>query len=218
MLLGTFHVKFLVVDRKVALISSNNIQGGLGISTWLTLDRPNLELMSHLEGPVVDAFYEIALHSWYNRLEPPLPCINQPYTPPRDAKGQVEYLFEDKNPYFDDIEILNAARAARLLLRRQTKDQEIAFLHEEQGRDRFRDAVRQAVDRQRQTLADWKPGEELNARAQNAVHELREFRERLGLSMGMPGMGSRANSRSGSRAPSRRASVTDTMLKAGREC
>jgi phosphatidylserine/phosphatidylglycerophosphate/cardiolipin synthase-like enzyme len=26
-LLGTFHAKFLIVDRKVALINSNNIQG-----------------------------------------------------------------------------------------------------------------------------------------------------------------------------------------------
>lgn len=28
-LLGTFHAKFLVVDRKVALLNSNNIQGEL---------------------------------------------------------------------------------------------------------------------------------------------------------------------------------------------
>ncbi|WVQ79652.1 hypothetical protein IAT38_001752 [Cryptococcus sp. DSM 104549] len=62
-LLGTFHAKFLIVDRKVALINSNNIQ-----------DRPNLELMSHLEGPIVDAFYEIALHSWSNRLTPLSPA------------------------------------------------------------------------------------------------------------------------------------------------
>lgn len=26
-LLGTFHAKFLIVDRKVALLNSNNIQG-----------------------------------------------------------------------------------------------------------------------------------------------------------------------------------------------
>ncbi|KAH8913449.1 hypothetical protein BT69DRAFT_191267 [Atractiella rhizophila] len=41
-LLGTFHAKFMVVDRKVAVINSNNIQ-----------DRPNLEMMAHLEGPIV---------------------------------------------------------------------------------------------------------------------------------------------------------------------
>jgi hypothetical protein len=30
-LLGTFHAKFLVVDRKVALLNSNNIQGELSL-------------------------------------------------------------------------------------------------------------------------------------------------------------------------------------------
>lgn len=29
MLLGTFHCKFLIVDRKVVLLNSNNIQGGV---------------------------------------------------------------------------------------------------------------------------------------------------------------------------------------------
>ena len=170
--------------------------------------------MTHFEGPVVDAFYEIALHSWYNRLDPPLPCMSTPYQPPRDSKGRIRYLFEDHNPYFDGIEVLKAARAARLLLRRQTQDEEA--LHEEAGRERFRDAVRQAMDRQRQSIADWRPGEELNARAQNAMHELREFRERW--ASGMREMGSLSASRPGSRGPSRRPSSTDTGLKAGRKC
>ncbi|ORX35632.1 hypothetical protein BD324DRAFT_630908 [Kockovaella imperatae] len=213
-LLGTFHAKFLIVDRKVALLNSNNIQ-----------DRPNLELMTHLEGPVVDAFYEIALHSWYNKLDPPLPCMSTPFQPPRDSQGKVHYLFADHNPYFDDIEILKAAKAARLLLRRQTLalDEEKSG-REETGRERFRDAVRQAMEKQRQSLADWKPGEDLNARAQTAMHELREFRERwaTGMANAMGGAsrsasraGSRSNSRGPSRAPSRRQSATDTTLKAG---
>ena len=42
--LGTFHSKFMVVDRKIATISSHNIQ-----------DNDNLEMMSHLEGPIVDS-------------------------------------------------------------------------------------------------------------------------------------------------------------------
>ena len=43
-LLGTFHCKFMVVDRQIATVSSNNIQ-----------DNDNLEMMSHLEGPIVDS-------------------------------------------------------------------------------------------------------------------------------------------------------------------
>ena len=109
--------------------------------------------MSHLEGPIVDSFYEVALHSWYNKLEPPLPCINKPYQPPTDSEGNIRYLFQDHNPYFDDIEILKAARAARRLLRRQTKDMDDERAQsEEHGIDRLREAVRQAVDKQRQNF------------------------------------------------------------------
>ncbi|KAL7418972.1 hypothetical protein Q5752_006656 [Cryptotrichosporon argae] len=176
-LLGTFHAKFLIVDRKVALINSNNIQ-----------DRPNLELMSHLEGPIVDAFYEVALHSWHNKLAPPLPCIDKPYQPPRDADGNIRYLFSDANPFFVDIEILKAARAARLLLRRQTK-----ALDEEQDdshtRERFRDIVRHAVENQRMSLAQTQEG---------LVRDFRDLRDRIVAS----GFGSRPNSRPNSRRPS----------------
>jgi hypothetical protein len=170
--------------------------------------------MSHLEGPIVDAFYEIALHSWYNRLTPLLPCMSEPYQPPRDSSGRIGYLFSDHNPYLDDIEILKAARAARMLLRQQTMDTDAAKrADEEHGRERFRDAVRKVVDQQRQSLADWHPGDDLNARAQSAMQELREFRDRWAAGM----MGSRAGSRANSRAPSRRASATEVNLKAGRK-
>ncbi|WVN87683.1 uncharacterized protein L203_102871 [Cryptococcus depauperatus CBS 7841] len=193
-LLGTFHAKFLIVDRKVALINSNNIQ-----------DRPNLELMSHFEGPVVDAFYEIALHSWYNRLNPPLPCMSTPYQPPLNKDGSVQYLFQDHNPYFDDIEILKAAKAARILLRKQMKDDEEAKVtHHEGTTERLVEAVRKVMDQQRQSLAEWKPGEELEARAQGAMRELREFKERWSLGMGnMIGSSNRTDSRGPSRRPSK---------------
>ena len=46
-LLGTLHAKFMVVDRKVAVIESNNME-----------DNDNMEMMSHLEGPIVDSIYD----------------------------------------------------------------------------------------------------------------------------------------------------------------
>lgn len=210
--MGTFHAKFLIVDRKVALINSNNIQGEFSGLIELMADRPNLELMSHLEGPIVDSFYEVALHSWYNRLSPPLPCMNTPYQPPLDAYGKPRYLFQDHNPYFDDIEILKAAKAARLLLRRQAHDMDLEKGH---GRERLRDAVRKVVDQQREAFEAWKPGEELEKRKEVAMKELRDFRERWAA--GMSGVGERVmGSRSGSRAPSRRSSTADVhTLKAG---
>ncbi|ROW09834.1 hypothetical protein VMCG_02520 [Cytospora schulzeri] len=66
-LLGTFHSKYMVVDRKLAILQSNNIQ-----------DNDNMEMMVHLEGPIVDSMYDMALLSWHKALEPPLPSYNSP--------------------------------------------------------------------------------------------------------------------------------------------
>lgn len=66
-LLGTFHAKYMVVDRKIAILQSNNIQ-----------DNDNLEMMVHMEGPIVDSLYDMALISWHKRLEPPLPSHGSP--------------------------------------------------------------------------------------------------------------------------------------------
>lgn len=66
-LMGTFHAKFMVIDRRIACVSSNNIQ-----------DRVNLELNIHLEGPIVESFYDMALLSWGEKMEPPLPLLVNP--------------------------------------------------------------------------------------------------------------------------------------------
>ncbi len=66
-LVGTFHAKYMVVDRKIAILQSNNIQ-----------DNDNLEMMAHYEGPIVDSFYDMALMSWHKKMEPPLPSYNSP--------------------------------------------------------------------------------------------------------------------------------------------
>lgn len=66
-MVGTFHAKYMVVDRKVAILQSNNIQ-----------DNDNLEMMVHYEGPIVDSFYDMALMSWHKKMEPPLPSYNTP--------------------------------------------------------------------------------------------------------------------------------------------
>ncbi|KAF8854218.1 hypothetical protein BDZ45DRAFT_47337 [Acephala macrosclerotiorum] len=66
-MLGTFHCKYMIVDRKYAVLQSNNIQ-----------DNDNMEMMTHLEGPIVDSLYDMALISWSKKLEPPLPSHNSP--------------------------------------------------------------------------------------------------------------------------------------------
>ena len=74
-LLGTFHAKYLIVDRRVACLSSANVQ-----------DRPNIEMMVQLEGPVVDTIYDMALISWSNAMNPPLPLLTKMPNYPDDYK------------------------------------------------------------------------------------------------------------------------------------
>ncbi|EEH05919.1 IQ calmodulin-binding domain-containing protein [Histoplasma capsulatum G186AR] len=66
-ILGTFHSKFMVVDRRVALLQSSNIQ-----------DNDNLEMMVRLEGPIVDSIYDMAIIQWNAKLRPMLPMVNSP--------------------------------------------------------------------------------------------------------------------------------------------
>lgn len=66
-MMGTFHAKYMVVDRKIGILQSNNIQ-----------DNDNVEMMVHLEGPIVDSLYDMALISWHKKLEPPLPSHDSP--------------------------------------------------------------------------------------------------------------------------------------------
>lgn len=68
-IMGTFHAKYMVVDRRVAVLQSNHIQ-----------DNDNLEMACHLEGPVVDSLWDMAMISWHTHLDPMLPCLNSPAT------------------------------------------------------------------------------------------------------------------------------------------
>ncbi|KAJ4370932.1 hypothetical protein N0V86_008626 [Didymella sp. IMI 355093] len=68
-MLGTFHSKFMVVDRRMAVVQSNNIQ-----------DNDNLEMMTHIEGEIVNSIYDTALLSWAKQLNPPLPSLDSPAT------------------------------------------------------------------------------------------------------------------------------------------
>ncbi|KHN94447.1 IQ calmodulin-binding motif protein [Metarhizium album ARSEF 1941] len=64
--LGTLHAKFCVVDRKMAAVMSNNMQ-----------DNDNLEMMIHLEGPIVDSIHDTAVITWYKSLASSLPPEDQ---------------------------------------------------------------------------------------------------------------------------------------------
>ncbi|KAJ2979021.1 hypothetical protein NQ176_g3500 [Zarea fungicola] len=55
--LGTLHSKFCVVDGKFATVMSNNMA-----------DNDNLEMMVHLEGPIVEGIRDTAIFTWFERL------------------------------------------------------------------------------------------------------------------------------------------------------
>ena len=103
-LLGTLHAKFMVVDRKVAVIESNN-----------TEDNDNMEMMTHFEGPVVDSIYDTALITWGLPLHPPLPSAN---TPARSGglhvDRQQEPLHTERGQAREQDTIVQEGQAAQL--------------------------------------------------------------------------------------------------------
>ncbi|KAI1818410.1 hypothetical protein GGS20DRAFT_288209 [Poronia punctata] len=106
-LMGTFHAKYMIVDRRIAIVQSNNVQ-----------DNDNLEMMVQVEGPIVDSLYDMALLSWNKRLDPPLPCLNSSslpvtgtsHTSPDDGllspvQSQITEMWPEHttdDPHYDD--------------------------------------------------------------------------------------------------------------------
>lgn len=71
--------RYAVIDRKIAIVQSNNIQ-----------DIDNVEMMTQFEGDIVDSFYDIALISWHNLMKPTLPCLTSP-----NSGGQIPTFDSD---------------------------------------------------------------------------------------------------------------------------
>ena len=102
-LLGTLHAKFTVVDRKVAIAMSNNME-----------DNDNVEMMSHLEGPIVDSLYDTALITWGNAFHGTLPSSNAPATEGGMATSGTEPLFTDRPPAREQSQVVMDGQAAGL--------------------------------------------------------------------------------------------------------
>jgi phosphatidylserine/phosphatidylglycerophosphate/cardiolipin synthase-like enzyme len=85
LVLGTLHAKFCVVDRKIAAVMSNNME-----------DNDNMEMMTHLEGPIVDSLYDTALITWSKHLNPPLPSHASPAAQGGLPTSNAEPLYMDR--------------------------------------------------------------------------------------------------------------------------
>jgi phosphatidylserine/phosphatidylglycerophosphate/cardiolipin synthase-like enzyme len=115
MIMGTFHSKFMIVDRRFALLNSNNIQ-----------DRPNLEMMSHFEGDIVHSFYDTYLISWWLPFEPSLVCLKD------HLSSENDYLFGINNRRILSVQqpLKQAVARARLRLQSHLEEEESdVYLH-----------------------------------------------------------------------------------------
>ena len=105
-LLGTLHAKFMVVDRKISVIESNNME-----------DNDNMEMMTHLEGPIVDSIYDTALLTWGNVLSPTLPSSNAPAGEGGltiSSPSQKELVYTDRPAAREQEEIVKDGQVAQL--------------------------------------------------------------------------------------------------------
>jgi phosphatidylserine/phosphatidylglycerophosphate/cardiolipin synthase-like enzyme len=103
LVLGTLHAKFCVVDRKVAAVMSNNME-----------DNDNVEMMIHVEGPIVDSIYDTALITWNNHLNPPLPSHDAPATSGGLPTSSQEPLYTDRGPARNQAQIAADGHAVDL--------------------------------------------------------------------------------------------------------
>lgn len=63
-------------------------------------DRVNVEMMTHIEGPIVDSFYDMCLLSWGEIFQPPLPLLKGGGGAPKEGE---EYKFAEENRYLRGI-------------------------------------------------------------------------------------------------------------------
>ncbi|KAI7937530.1 hypothetical protein MJO28_015081 [Puccinia striiformis f. sp. tritici] len=92
--------------------------------------RPNLEMMTHLEGPIVDSFYDMFLISWGNRMNPRLPLLTgRPSSQPR------QYRFGPNNASLRNIHVVQYTQDTRATAPREAKT-DVGV-----GVDRHRDGI-----------------------------------------------------------------------------
>ncbi|UJR31202.1 hypothetical protein I4U23_018706 [Adineta vaga] len=101
LIMGTFHSKFMIIDRRIALLNSNNIQ-----------DRPNLEMMAHYEGDIVNSFYDTFLVSWWLSFQPNLVCLND--EPTQNNQFEFGTNYSSIVPFTESLQ--HAIARARLRL------------------------------------------------------------------------------------------------------
>lgn len=135
-MLGTFHSKFMVIDRKIAVVQSNNIQ-----------DNDNLEMMTQLEGQIANSIYDTALIAWSRRLNPPMPTSD---SPPNDMHGTT---FDDPSfrALFEESDKSNERRDS--LLKQNLDSRNPGFLLPDNERRSYDQDIRAEIEQMRAAIA-----------------------------------------------------------------
>lgn len=103
-LLGTLHAKFVVVDRKIALLQSNNME-----------DNDNMEMMAQVEGPIVDSIYDTALITWGSAFHSQLPSSSTLATQGGLSAQTQEPLFTDRGSGREQSQVVSDGQEAHLV-------------------------------------------------------------------------------------------------------
>ncbi|KAK6516126.1 hypothetical protein TWF506_006036 [Arthrobotrys conoides] len=104
--IGTFHSKFMVVDKRIAALNSCNIQ-----------DNSNLEMMCQFEGPVVDEIWDHAVSAWGLPTKSERPLANGSGSSSFRKHGSEDALHIDYSPVNDPPPRLTAEDVTQILNR-----------------------------------------------------------------------------------------------------
>jgi hypothetical protein len=104
-------------------------------------------MMSHLEGPIVQALYDTGIISFASAMTPALPLVAEPATP-KSLRG---FGFHEENPWLIDIPVTRGAKTARELFQAMHGEQQ----HGADGRllpenGKWKDLVRVMIEKEAQ--------------------------------------------------------------------
>ncbi|CAH0051804.1 unnamed protein product [Clonostachys solani] len=88
--LGTLHSKVLIVDGVTAAVMSNNVE-----------DNANVEMLTHLEGPIVASIYDTALITWQKNLKERPSTVGQAQTTDKAVEAGATRPEALEDPHYD---------------------------------------------------------------------------------------------------------------------
>lgn len=127
-------------------------------SEYQQADIGNYAHQIHLEGPIVDSFYDMFLISWNNAFREALPFLSSPAASTASEEGITapspsrQYHFASENPFLHAIDVVKSAEDARATLNREAENDRLASAAQQQASGSglsFAAAVRDIMEERR---------------------------------------------------------------------